>query len=311
MLMAVDEQPDLFSYAALSREGEASAREDAALIRSNASDIAKKGIEMGEALNRQKKQMGHGLFMAWVRDECRLSDRTAQVLMKAARDVAANPQMNAHLEASRISIGAIDLLFASGTATNIRDQVEALLVDGQKVTVADIRRMKAETKAAQNGRELAALDAEAAEKKAADLEASQSEEAAKIAKRVGAGFEDELRRLRRENEELRKAAARAAPTTADTNVVAFHKPLTEAEEEAIDAEFDNMQGADFNAVASPKERALAFFAAVRAIATVKAAPSDVYHYIRNRKSKSIVSEYMGMISEAISQLQAVKDKHNG
>lgn len=137
---AGDAPLDLFSYAALSREDEASAREDAAIIRANVEDIAKKGIEIGQALNRQQGKMPRGDWTKWVRDECHISERTAQVLMKAARDVEANPHLNAYLADRSISIAAIDLMFASGTPQPVRDQVEALLVDGQKVTVADIRR---------------------------------------------------------------------------------------------------------------------------------------------------------------------------
>jgi hypothetical protein len=44
---------------------------------------------------------------------------------------------------------ALDLLISDTTPQEVRDQVEALLVDGQKVTVADIRRMKAEARNAQ------------------------------------------------------------------------------------------------------------------------------------------------------------------
>lgn len=142
-------QIDLFSYASLSRADEASAREDAALIRSHVEDIAKKGVDIGQALARQKTKMPHGTFIAWVRDECRLSEGTAQAFMRAAANVEANPRLNEGLRGSRISIAAIDILFASGTPQPVRDKVEEMLVDGQKITVADIRRMKSEAKTAE------------------------------------------------------------------------------------------------------------------------------------------------------------------
>jgi hypothetical protein len=84
--------------------------------------------------------MGDGLLMAFVRDECRVSERMAQIMMKAARDVASNPQLIAHLNAGRITVTAIDTLLSSTTTPEVRDQVEAILVDGQKVTAADVKR---------------------------------------------------------------------------------------------------------------------------------------------------------------------------
>ncbi len=140
---------DLFSYAALSREDEASAREDAAIIRANVEDIAKKGIEIGQALNRQQDRMPRGVFMSWVRDECTMSYRTASRLMKVASDIGTKlPSM-----ATSHSLGttALELLVSDTTPQDVRDQVEALLVDGQKVTVADIRRMKADAKKTLSG----------------------------------------------------------------------------------------------------------------------------------------------------------------
>ncbi|MGO4339313.1 hypothetical protein AB4037_30820 [Labrys sp. KB_33_2] len=72
----------------------------------------------------------------------------AQAMMKAARDVGSNPQLTAHLNAGQISVEAVGVFFTSTTTADVRDQVEVLLVDGQKVTVADIKRMKAEAKGA-------------------------------------------------------------------------------------------------------------------------------------------------------------------
>nr|WP_282959539.1 DUF3102 domain-containing protein [Brucella oryzae] len=120
----------------MSREDEASARADAVLIRSHVGDIAKKGIEIGQALNRQKERMAHGTFEQWVRDECGISEATARQFMRVAATVAKNRNLNDGLKAQQISIAAIDNLFASGTPQSVREQVEELIVDGQKVTVA-------------------------------------------------------------------------------------------------------------------------------------------------------------------------------
>lgn len=97
---------DLFSYAALTREDEASAREDAAIIRSNVEDIAKKGIEIGQALNRQKERMQHGTFQAWVRTECHMSDRVAQRMMRVAKGIEAKAPTSAHLLTDHLGMDA-------------------------------------------------------------------------------------------------------------------------------------------------------------------------------------------------------------
>lgn len=133
-----------FSYEQLSREDEASAREDAAIIRANVEDIAKKGIEIGQALERQQAKLSQEDFERWVRDECKLSRTTAYRLMKVARDVTLIPSGG---RSRALGVKALELLVSDTTPQEVRDHVEALLVDGQKVTVADIRRMKQEAKA--------------------------------------------------------------------------------------------------------------------------------------------------------------------
>lgn len=230
---------DLFSYAALSREGEASARADAALIRSHVEDIAKKGIEIGQALNRQKAKMGHGLFEAWVREECQLGRASSKRLMKVAADVAENVHLNGHLAASRISIAAVELFFSEGTPQAVRDAVEELLVDGKKVTVADIRRMKDEAAAAatrateaehtvqtlaDRNAELALAAQQPAEATPVDIEAIKAEGAKEAESRLttrinelaGANVKakDEADALRAEIAAL-KAAAQPAPVAAN------------------------------------------------------------------------------------------------
>lgn len=56
MPTTVDEQPDKFDYAALSREDAASARKDAALIKANMKSIAESAAAIRSALERQKKR---------------------------------------------------------------------------------------------------------------------------------------------------------------------------------------------------------------------------------------------------------------
>lgn len=235
-LKIVGGEPDLFSYAALSREDEASAREDAAIIRANVEDIAKKGIAIGQALNRQKAKMQHGTFTAWVRDECRMSERVAQRMMRVAKRIEAKAPMSAHLLEDRLGMDALDLLVSDTTPQTVRDAVEELLVDGQKVTVADIRRMKTEAQDAQKAVEsLGATNADLAKKvkektakaPSVDVDAIRTAAAREVEEQMQSRINDLNRNLvaaQQENDRLRaeaKANAKAPPPAAndETNVV--------------------------------------------------------------------------------------------
>ncbi len=142
---AGDAPLDLFSYAALSREDEAAARSDAALIKAHMRSAAESIIEVGLALKRQKERLPHGTFLPWIATEFGMSADTANRMMLVAATYA---------EKSRIvrDLGPTALyeLAAPSTPPEVRDQVEALVIDGQKVTAADVKRLKAETKAAQD-----------------------------------------------------------------------------------------------------------------------------------------------------------------
>jgi Protein of unknown function (DUF3102) len=49
-------------------------------------NIVRKAIDAGEALIEAKRQVGHGNFGRWVKDNCELSERTAEVYMECARN---------------------------------------------------------------------------------------------------------------------------------------------------------------------------------------------------------------------------------
>lgn len=219
---------DLFSYAALTREDEAAAREDAALIRSHVEDIAKKGIEIGQALNRQKGRMAHGTFQAWIRDECQMSERVAQRMMRVAKGIAAKAPTSAGLLTDRLGMDALDLIVSDTTPQGVRDQVEALLVDGQKVTVADIRRMKAEAKASQgavesltarNGELAAKAKAKAPVAPVVDVEAIRAEAIAEAENRLKNRIDELSRANVAANAEIKLLRQKPddAPAQADAN----------------------------------------------------------------------------------------------
>lgn len=133
---------DLFSYAALSREDEAAAREDAALIKAHMKSAAESIIAVGLALKRQKERLPHGMFLPWIAAEFEMSSDTANNMMRVA-SVYGDKYRNVR----DLTSSALYELAKPSTSQAIRDTVEELLVDGQKVTVSDIRRMKAEAKA--------------------------------------------------------------------------------------------------------------------------------------------------------------------
>jgi len=49
-------------------------------------NIVRKAIDAGEALLDVKRQVGHGNFRRWVKDNCAISERTAEVYMECWRN---------------------------------------------------------------------------------------------------------------------------------------------------------------------------------------------------------------------------------
>ena len=137
MLTKPQPEPDLFSYAALSREDEAAAREDAALIKAHMKSAAESIIAVGLALKRQKERLPHGMFLPWIEKEFSMSGETANNFMRVATVYGGKSQSVWDLTAT-----ALYELAKPSTPTEVRDRVESLLVDGQKVTIAYIRKIK-------------------------------------------------------------------------------------------------------------------------------------------------------------------------
>lgn len=338
---------DLFSYEVLSREDEVSAKEDAAIIKAHMKSAAESIIAVGTALKRQKERLPHGMFLPWIEAEFGMTDRTARNFMNVAEVYAKSETV------SDLSAKALYELAAPSTPQYVREQVEELIVDGQKITVADVKRLKAEAKAAEElaslktkmselqkqsadkefdnaaeihklqlqidalekGKELAVKDAEEAERKASSAQSGLDErvsiEVNKAVKTVEAGYQDEIKRLKGEIAELRKPKPIQVIDGDTAQIVPFARDLTDEEKAAIDAETDEYAGADFNATASDIDKAIAFFGCVRSIASMSAKPSAVYSYIAKDRSKEHLEEYMAMIDVAFSQLEAVKEIHNG
>ncbi|MCM0751571.1 hypothetical protein DEA98_10215 [Brucella pseudogrignonensis] len=133
---------DLFSYAALSREDEVAAKEDAAIIKAHMKSAAESIIAVGLALKRQKERLPHGMFLPWIEAEFGMSNVTASRMMNVAEIYGGKS-----FSLKDFTKEALYELAAPSTPQSVREQVEELIVDGQKVTAADIRKMKAEAKA--------------------------------------------------------------------------------------------------------------------------------------------------------------------
>ncbi|WP_167315907.1 DUF3102 domain-containing protein [Brucella microti] len=218
-----------FSYAALSRDDEVSAKEDAAIIKAHMKSAAESIIAVGLALKRQKERLPHGMFLPWIEAEFRMTDRTALNFIRVAEHYNGKSETISDLNAT-----ALYELAAPSTPQSVREQVEELIVDGQKVTVADVKRLKTEAKAAEElasaraeleslqkqadnkdtanageihrlqlkieelekGRDLARKDADSAEKKASAAEKDVNERISiaisEAAQKIEAGFKDEI-----------------------------------------------------------------------------------------------------------------------
>ncbi|MFG1418917.1 hypothetical protein V5F38_12195 [Xanthobacter sp. V0B-10] len=85
------------------------------------------------------------MFLPWIAAEFGMSRSTANKLMNVA-DVYGGKSVSL----TQIGTEALYELAAPSTPPEVRDQVEALVIDGQKVTAADVKRLKAEAKAAQD-----------------------------------------------------------------------------------------------------------------------------------------------------------------
>ena len=215
---------DLFSYAALSREDEVAAREDAALIKSNMRKAAEAVIEVGLALKRQKERLPHGMFLPWISSEFEMSGRSARRFMDRAETWGSKLATVANLRDQTPKM--IDEFFASDTPQEVRDHVEALLVDGEKVTAADIKRLKAEAKAAADTTEvLTERNATLAQslKAAAEpevVEKAAEEAAAKIIDTVKGDYQSRINDLIEQNRDLERQLKKVKTETVSDSSVA-------------------------------------------------------------------------------------------
>lgn len=319
MLKVIDNQQIAFNYNVLDRETAMVVQAATQRIAVRAKRMAEDAALIGADLIKVKEALPHGSFGDWIRTEFPFSQSTANKWMQVARVYGGKFTGPTNLAAAAIEV--IEELVAPKTPLEVREEIEKMIEAGEVVTKATVAKLKADIEAAHKGRELADADAAAAEEKAEsfkagiddlnrDIDQRVSVEVAKAADEIRSGYEAEMASLKEQIAELRKPKNITTIDNETGNIIQFHRDLTEAETAEIDAVDDEMIGADFNEVASEKERAIAFFGSIRAMAGAKADPDAVYAYITNRNSQPLINEYMGMVALVLSQLQAVKDKHN-
>ena len=140
-------------------------------------------IEIGIDLNKVKASLGHGHFLRWIEAEFGMTDRTARRFMDVASSYGGKMDIVSDLPAT-----ALYELAAPSTPQEVRDQVEELVLDGEKVTVADIKAMKEQF---------------ASERKSLKQQIDEAKFKAKDAKASADEFSSQLNSLRSELSSLR------------------------------------------------------------------------------------------------------------
>lgn len=286
------------------------AREAAERIRLRLRRSAEDIIEIGRDLIATKEALPHGQFLPWIEAEFGMGEHTARRFMGVARQYSDKSSIVRDLDPT-----ALYELAAPKTPEEVREEVEKMIEAGEVVTKATVQELRNKLSGLEKAKELAEQEIDEKTAKVAEIETTihttVSTEIEEAAKRIAKGYEDEIARLKRENAELRKPKNITTIDNSTGKIVQFHRELTDEEAADIDAENDDLIGADFNEVATKAERAIAFFGAVRAMASAKAEPAAVYSYISNRSSQTLIAEYMAMVDAVMSQLQSVKEMHNG
>ena len=88
-------------------------------------------IAVGLALKRQKERLPHGMFLPWISSEFGMAERTARRFMEVATAYASKSATVTDLTPTALYESAAPFIPAE-----VRDRVEELLVDGQKVALS-------------------------------------------------------------------------------------------------------------------------------------------------------------------------------
>ena len=184
-------------------------------------------IENGRDLIEVKNALGHGLFTQWLAQTFPFTARTAQLWMNAAEQYGAKSELS-----SLLGDKVLVLLAAPSTPDEVRQEIETRAASGERITVAEVERLKREARAAEEmslqlAGERAAMRA-VVEQARRDVESAR----AKAAK-ARAAAEDAVRQAR---EEAEQAAALKAETLAEEALARRRGELAKIERRAQAAE---------------------------------------------------------------------------
>jgi hypothetical protein len=101
-------------------------------------------VEIGRELLRVKENLPHGRFVRWVEKECEFKIRTAQDLMKLAREIESHKSLTALMLPSTLRI-----YLSKNTPAEVREQVRAKLESGERVSRSELHSAIAEARAKQ------------------------------------------------------------------------------------------------------------------------------------------------------------------
>ena len=177
-------------------------------------------IENGRDLLEVKKALGHGLFTQWLAQTFPFTARTAQRWMNAAEQYGAKSDLGSLLNSK-----VLQLLAAPSTPEDVREEIEARATAGEKITVAEVERLKREARAAE---EMSfQIEGERAAMRAVVEQARRDVESARAkAAKARAAAEDAVRQAR---EEAEQAAALKAEALAEEALTRRRNELAEIE----------------------------------------------------------------------------------
>lgn len=178
-------------------------------------------IENGRDLLEVKNALGHGLFTQWLAQTFPFTARTAQRWMNAAEQYGAKSEVTSVLKSE-----VLLLLAAPSTPEEVREEIETRAASGERITVAEVERLKREARAAEEmslqlAGERAAMRA-VVEQARRDVESARAK-----AVKARAAAEDAVRQAR---EEAEQAAALKAETLAEEALAHRRGELAEIEQ---------------------------------------------------------------------------------
>ena len=192
-------------------------------------------IEIGKRLNEAKRQLGHGEWLPWLREKVDISERSAQDLMRLAREFPKSAEI--------ADLGASKALALLGLPASEREQfaAEKHTVDGVEKSVSEMTAK--ELKQAIRERDEAVKAAQAAKADAAAAEEARAKMAEDMAV-VNASLKDARQERERADDQVRRLEAELAELKA--------RPVDVAVETVVDQEAVAKARAD--AVAEIKEK---------------------------------------------------------